>query len=337
MIFIPDSCNIIPRFLCGGMVPLVAFPLPFSASQSKLFRLSSPSGPQSSLSSYHSFYRSLFPCSKPSRINIFLPLWHMTFWLVTCFQGGPLPLPYSRRLDISQFAKAVTLLETWSSVIIWRFHRASCSSFKSFLLLLLASGLLSFRNGCLTMLRTFARPDRNKVSYAQDPRSLPLHPSCLGLLVLIASSAQELRKSYFQRTYSSLAYIYDFRYSALLWFFPIGFLAPIPFYLLARRFPLSIWRYINVPALFGILAYMPQLSGINYSSGILWGFIFNCIIRRFRSKWWMRYNYIVASALNAGTTISMAVMFFTLTIPKRGGIELHWWGNTWVPDRTLRL
>lgn len=30
-------------------------------------------------------------------------------------------------------------------------------------------------------------------------------------------------------------------YSALLWFFPIGILAPIPFYLAARKWPLSFW------------------------------------------------------------------------------------------------
>ncbi|GLB43149.1 putative OPT oligopeptide transporter protein [Lyophyllum shimeji] len=39
-------------------------------------------------------------------------------------------------------------------------------------------------------------------------------------------------------------------YAPLLWFFLNGGLAPIPFYLLARRFPLSFWRYINIPVCF---------------------------------------------------------------------------------------
>jgi len=134
-----------------------------------------------------------------------------------------------------------------------------------------------------------------------------------------------------------LANPYASRYSALLWFFLIGFLAPIPFYFLARRFPFSIWRYVNIPALFSILDYMAQLSGINFSSSIICGFIFNYVIRRFRFKWWMRYNYILATALDAGTAISMVVIFFTLTLPKRGGIELNWWGNTWVSYPTLQL
>jgi len=72
---------------------------------------------------------------------------------------------------------------------------------------------------------------------------------------------------------------------------------------------------------------MPTLSGINYSSAIVCGFIFSFFIRRFHFKWWMRYNYSLANALDAGTVISMAMVFFTLTLPKTGGIELNWWGN----------
>ena len=119
----------------------------------------------------------------------------------------------------------------------------------------------------------------------------------------------------------------DTRYSVLLWFFPIGFLAPIPFYLLARCFPFSIWQYINIPALFGALIRLPNVSGINYSSMIIFGFIFNYVIRRLHLGWWMHYNYILAAALDAGTMFSMAAIFFTLTLPKTGGIELNWWGN----------
>jgi hypothetical protein len=73
---------------------------------------------------------------------------------------------------------------------------------------------------------------------------------------------------------------------------------------------------------------MPEVSGINYSSAIICGFIFNYIIRRFHFRWWMQYNYILAYALDAGTAISITMIFFTLTLPKTGGIELNWWGNT---------
>jgi hypothetical protein len=72
---------------------------------------------------------------------------------------------------------------------------------------------------------------------------------------------------------------------------------------------------------------MPQVSGIAYSSSLLCGFIFNYLIRRSHFRWWLRYNYILSAALDAGTAISTIVIFFTLIIPKKGGIELNWWGN----------
>ncbi|KAF9458343.1 glutathione transporter [Collybia nuda] len=132
-------------------------------------------------------------------------------------------------------------------------------------------------------------------------------------------------------------------YSALLWFFAIGALAPIPFYFLARRFPLSFWRYINIPVCFAGLGAIPPGSGINYISRGLVGFIFNFCVRRWRFRWWMRYNYILSAALDAGVAISMIIIFFAVLYPK-GGFEVIWWGNTvWmdtadangIPFRTL--
>ncbi|PPQ71007.1 hypothetical protein CVT26_014269 [Gymnopilus dilepis] len=118
-------------------------------------------------------------------------------------------------------------------------------------------------------------------------------------------------------------------YSSLLWFFPVGILAPIPFYLLARRFPLSFYRYINIPVFFAGLAALPPASGLNYASWVLVGFIFNYIIRRLHFRWWMRYNYILSAALDSGVAFGMVVVFFALGLPKpsTGGVQLNWWGN----------
>ncbi|KAF8898456.1 OPT oligopeptide transporter [Infundibulicybe gibba] len=108
---------------------------------------------------------------------------------------------------------------------------------------------------------------------------------------------------------------------------PIGALAPIPFYFLARRFPLSFWRYINMPVFFAGVGAIPPGTGINYASWAIVGFIFNYFIRRFHFRWWMRYNYILSAALDAGVAISIVVIFFCVMLPK-GGIEVNWWGNT---------
>lgn len=116
------------------------------------------------------------------------------------------------------------------------------------------------------------------------------------------------------------------RYDAILYFFLVGAILPVPLYFLARRYPLSIWRYINVPVFFAGVGAMPPASGINFSSWAVVGFIFNFWIRRYRLRWWMRYNYILSAALDAGVAISMVVIFFTVQLP-RGGVVLNWWGN----------
>ncbi|KAH7927408.1 OPT superfamily oligopeptide transporter [Leucogyrophana mollusca] len=116
-------------------------------------------------------------------------------------------------------------------------------------------------------------------------------------------------------------------YNPLLWFFLVGAALPIPFYYLARRFPLSYWRYINIPIFFAGLGALPPATGVNYSSWVLVGFIFQWFMRRYHFRWWMRYNYILSAALDAGVALSLLVIFFCVQMPK-GGITLNWWGNT---------
>jgi hypothetical protein len=42
----------------------------------------------------------------------------------------------------------------------------------------------------------------------------------------------------------------------------------------------------------------------------------------------MRYNYILAAALDGGLVFSMTAIFFTLQVWGSGGLTFNWWGNT---------
>ncbi|KAJ7151469.1 OPT oligopeptide transporter protein-domain-containing protein, partial [Mycena filopes] len=117
------------------------------------------------------------------------------------------------------------------------------------------------------------------------------------------------------------------RYNPLLYGFLFGALAPIPFYYLARRYPLSFWRYINIPVFCGGVGAIPAASAYNYAAWSLTSFIFNYAIRRRHFRWWMRYNYILSAALDAGVAIALIVIFFAIQYPN-GGVSLDWWGNT---------
>ncbi|KAJ7042685.1 OPT oligopeptide transporter [Mycena alexandri] len=116
-------------------------------------------------------------------------------------------------------------------------------------------------------------------------------------------------------------------YNPLLYGFLFGALAPIPFYYLARRYPLSFWRYINIPVFCGGVGAIPAASAYNYAAWALTGFIFNFVVRRRYYRWWMRYNYILSAGLDAGVAIASIVIFFAVLYPN-GGTSLVWWGNT---------
>ncbi|KAJ7102653.1 OPT oligopeptide transporter protein-domain-containing protein [Mycena crocata] len=115
-------------------------------------------------------------------------------------------------------------------------------------------------------------------------------------------------------------------YNPLLYGFLVGALAPIPFYFLARRYPLSYWRYVNIPVFCGGVAAIPAASAYNYAAWGLTGFIFNFVIRRRHFRWWMRYNYILSAALDAGVALCLIIMFFAVQYPKNS-TYLSWWGN----------
>jgi hypothetical protein len=129
----------------------------------------------------------------------------------------------------------------------------------------------------------------------------------------------------FSSLFHSALIRFDNSYSGVLWFIGVGGLLPIPFYFLARRYPLSFWRYINIPVCFSGLAGMPPATGINFASWALVGFIFNYLIRRFRFRWWMRYNYVLSAALDAGVVTALIVIFFAVQLPTDA--QLNWWGN----------
>ena len=117
-----------------------------------------------------------------------------------------------------------------------------------------------------------------------------------------------------------------------MYWFLIGALLPIPFYILARRYPTSFWRYVNIPVCFAGLAVLPPATGINFASFFVVGAIFQWFIRRRHFRWWMRYNYLLSSGLDAGVIIAMVIIFFCLQFPKDGTIGANsiqkWWGNT---------
>ncbi|KAL1674846.1 OPT oligopeptide transporter protein-domain-containing protein [Schizophyllum commune] len=118
---------------------------------------------------------------------------------------------------------------------------------------------------------------------------------------------------------------------ALLYFFLVGALCPIITWLITKKYPSSFVRYIN-PLLFASCDYIPPAGAINYVPWAIVGFVFQFVIRRRYFSWWTKYNYVLSAALDAGTAISVVVIFFALQFPMNGTLGLNtiqaWWGNS---------
>ena len=72
---------------------------------------------------------------------------------------------------------------------------------------------------------------------------------------------------------------------------------------------------------------VPPLNGVHFTSWALVGLIFQWFMRRYHSRWWLRYNYPLAAGLDVGVIIGMYVLLFSLQMWPNGGTKVNWWGN----------
>ncbi|KAF3064003.1 Sexual differentiation process protein isp4 [Daldinia childiae] len=122
----------------------------------------------------------------------------------------------------------------------------------------------------------------------------------------------------------------DAIYSSLQWFWLVGAITPIITWFLARRAPKSIFRFINIPLIFGGSGWIPPATAYTYLCWGTVGFIFNYYIKRRWNGWWMQYNYITSAGLDVGLAVSTIIIFFTLYLTSA---KLpRWYGNYDVFD-----
>mgnify|MGYP002717804615 CR=1 FL=1 len=115
-------------------------------------------------------------------------------------------------------------------------------------------------------------------------------------------------------------------YSALLYFFLLGAILPIPVYYITRRYPKSLWRRVHVPLFLGGLNYLPPATGMNYGSWAVVGLTFGWLVRKRLHSWWSKYNFVLSSAMDSSVGIAGAMIFFAIYFT--GASEhFNWWGT----------
>lgn len=120
------------------------------------------------------------------------------------------------------------------------------------------------------------------------------------------------------------------QYGKLLWMFLVGAIFPVIIWALTRRFPRSFIRKVNTPVIFTGTGLMPPATGINFTAWAMCGFVFNYLVKKYRTGWWTRYNYVLGAALDTGTALSAVIIFFCLIFPSGPQSDFAntgWWGN----------
>ncbi|XP_047317162.1 oligopeptide transporter 1-like [Impatiens glandulifera] len=114
-------------------------------------------------------------------------------------------------------------------------------------------------------------------------------------------------------------------YYKMNYFFLIGFLAPVPVWILSRMFPRQKWiPLINMPIIFAGAGGMPPARSVNYNCWLAVGIFFNLVIYRKFKGWWARHNYVLSAGLDAGVAFMGILTYFTLQFKDIDGVQ--WWG-----------
>ena len=118
------------------------------------------------------------------------------------------------------------------------------------------------------------------------------------------------------------------RYAWVSYSFLLGAIAPLPIYFLHRLFPRAGFSYFITPILIWYLGWL--CVGINSSivSFFSIGLASQFYLRRYRTRWFIKYNYLLSAALDGGTQ----VLVFILTFAVFGGAGKQrnfppYWGN----------
>ncbi|KAK9455935.1 OPT oligopeptide transporter protein-domain-containing protein [Dipodascopsis uninucleata] len=118
--------------------------------------------------------------------------------------------------------------------------------------------------------------------------------------------------------------VFNTLYPGLKYCFLVGFLLAIIFYGLRRVFP-NRMRYIHpVLIMAGVNIWGQTYNLSYYTMGLWFSFFFMYYVKARYLAWWTKYNYVLTSALTAGTAFSAILIFATISYTQT---SISWWGN----------
>jgi hypothetical protein len=118
-------------------------------------------------------------------------------------------------------------------------------------------------------------------------------------------------------------------YYIILWAFLIGFALPVPFWLLHVKFPNVGYKYVNIPMILVGMTIVPGAATSWITVSFVIVLISQYYVKRRHREWFVKYNYLISTALDSGTSL----MVFFIAMALYGGASgvsytfPTWWGN----------
>ncbi|CAN0915801.1 Oligopeptide transporter 5 [Linum grandiflorum] len=114
-------------------------------------------------------------------------------------------------------------------------------------------------------------------------------------------------------------------YPQMNWFFLVGTFAPVPVWVLSKKYPEKKWiRMVYTPIILSAMGGLLPAKPIHYLSWGAVGVFFNYYIYSKYKGWWARHTYILSAAMDVGIAFMGLLLYLTLQRKEIYGPQ--WWG-----------
>ncbi|KAH9889084.1 OPT oligopeptide transporter [Cubamyces lactineus] len=129
------------------------------------------------------------------------------------------------------------------------------------------------------------------------------------------------------------------RYGFIPWMLIAGLGVPIPFWLLHRKWPRAGFNYVFTPVVVAELGFLSVGINSSWMTSLAIAVFSQWYLRKYRPRWFRKYNFLLSAALDGGTQIMVFVYSFAVGGASGKAIDFPHWalnpkGN---PDYCLRL
>ena len=88
--------------------------------------------------------------------------------------------------------------------------------------------------------------------------------------------------------------------------------------------PISWLKHVHPSLIFNGMLFWAPLNLSYFTGGLYVSFAFMYYLRRYKTAWWEKYNYVLSAALSAGVAFSAIIIFFAVQYHP---VSIDWWGT----------